>query len=223
MKILKFDKNSPEWLEYKRAKLGGSRSKSAKPLTRGTDRTPALLWDIVAESLSRPGQEASRERGHDNEASGVDTLSQAIGLELDDNPGVWVSDIDESIIVTPDGAQPGDKPKYSAEIKVLGGGKHFKYLYKFRHHNGNAIDAVPDETGAYFKDQCIKYFTANENLEEHYFALYNPDCIYKEHELAYVKIQRYEVIDLVLDQIKTETQLLGQARFIVDELAGDKF
>lgn len=223
MKILKFDKNSEEWLEYKRAKLGGSRSKAAKPLTRGADRTPALLWDIVAEALTSPGEEASRERGHNNEASGVEMLSKAIDLELDDNPGVWVSDVDESIIVTPDGAQPGDKPEYSAELKCLGGGKHFKYLYAFRHHNGSAIDAVPNETGAFFKDQCVKYFTANENLKIHYFALYNPDAIYEEHKLAYIAIQRHEVIDLVAEQIENETQLLSHARFIIDELAGDKF
>ena len=224
MKIVKFDKNSPEWLEFKRTKIGGSRSKASKPLTRGEDRTPELFWTLVGEALTNPSDDkASMKRGHSLEAEGIRRLSEMVGLEFDDNPGVWVSDDDESLILSPDGAQPGDKPTYSAEIKSLGEGKHFKYLYKIRHHEGKAIDAVPDESKAAFKEQCVQYFTVNPDLLVHFFGLYNPDAIHEDQQIVVLKIERHEVIDLVNDQLTSQLQLIKQVKTVIDDLVGDKF
>lgn len=224
MRIVKFEKNSPEWLEFKRGKIGGSRAKASKPLSRGADRTPELFWVLVGELLTRKdnGQEPMQ-RGHTYESEAIGLLSKQLDLEFDDNPGVWIDDEDEGQILSPDGAQPGNKPMYSAEIKCLGSGKHFKYLYKWKHHEGPAIDAVPNESRASYREQCIDYFARNPDLLIHYFGMYNPDAIYEDHKLFYIPIERHEVLDLIEEQETTERTLLKRVRSIVDELVGDRF
>lgn len=213
------------WLQdYKRGKIGGTRAKPIKPLTRGADRTPAALWDLVAEHLTKPTDyqgEKPTDRGNRLEREAVAKASKKLGIPFNDNAGFWISDFDEDISVSPDAAEPIDYPTYSMETKALGGGKHFKYLHKVKTANEDVkgIDLVPNETTAAFKEQCIQYFEVNEKLQDHYFVLYNEDCIFEEHELVIIHIKRSDIEDLIEDQKETQIQMMAIARDIIQQLS----
>lgn len=226
MKLIRIDQNSPEWREFRKNKIGGSDAKGMMPLKRSPNSDPAGLWDLVGGMLTgnssdEPG-ETPMDRGHRLESSAVQVISEAIELELDDNAGVWVSSENEHVMVSPDAAQPGDEPEYSVEIKHLNAGKHFKFLHKMK--NGlSGIDLVPNEAGAYYREQCIQYFVVNENLKVHYFVMRHPDVIYKEHELVIAVIDRTDVQEEVDQQLAIQKKQVARAKDIVNELVGDLF
>lgn len=220
MRITRFDEGEHlAWMEKRRAKITGSVAKSVKPLSRGADRTPAGFWKLVGEMLTiMPDTELPMDRGHRLEEPAIVKLSRKVGLEFNSDKVIWESDKDNQQAVSPDAAEPGDKPTYAAEVKNLAEGKHFKYLYKAKSFQGNPIDLLPDETGAQFKDQVVQYFVVNEDLKTMFFALHNPDTIYEEHELVVITIHRADVLELIAEQDRTQKETLERARSIVKEL-----
>lgn len=219
MQIIRFAEDElNKWREKRRAKIMGSNAKSLNPLTRGADRTPAGFWKLVGEMLTiMPDDELAMNRGHRLEKTALEKVSAKLGLPFDDGLLMWLSD-DSRQGVSPDGAEPCEKPTYAAEVKNLEAGKHFKYLYKARTFVGNPIDLVPNETGATFKEQCLQYFVINENLNTLYFGLHNPDTIYEEHELVIITIHRADVLELITAQNTNQKIILEQAKKIVSEL-----
>lgn len=207
------------WLENRRAKITGSVAKSVTPLTRGADKTPAGFWQLVGEMLTiMPDEEKPMDRGHRLENEAIEKLSKKLGKPFNNDPQMWQSETDDAQAVSPDAAELGSKPTYAAEVKNLNEGKHFKYLYKARSFEGNPIDLIPNEAGAYYKEQTIQYFVVNENLQTVYFALHNPDAIYEEHELVIITITRADVLELISEQDRTQKETLERARSIVKEL-----
>jgi len=147
-----------KWLEFKRTRIGGSNAKaSSVPLKYGEDKTPSGFWDIVGAMLTRPveGDETPMQRGHTLEADALTELSTIVGLKFDGKPGVWVSDEDDLIMLSSDGCEPGDKITYDAEIKSLQAGKHFKLLYKAKHHEGNYFDLIPSDAKNDYRHQVL--------------------------------------------------------------------
>lgn len=220
MQIIKLEEDELyKWREKRRAKIMGSVAKALNPLTRGTDRTPAGFWQLVGEMLTiMPEDELAMARGHRLEKTAIEKMAEKLGLEFDSGLVIWLSSDDPDQGVSPDAAEPGDNPTYAAEAKNLKEGKHFKYLYKQRSFVGNPIDLVPNEQGAYYKEQCLQYFVTNENLNTLYFGLHNPDAKFEEHELVIITIHRADVLELIHAQDTNQKKALEQARKIVKEL-----
>lgn len=223
MRIIRVDQNTPEWLELRHNKIGGSSAKAIYPLTRGEDRTPAGMWDLIGQMLTHySAPQNAMQRGHDLEDDAITELESQVDLVFDHNPGIWVAD-NEQISISPDAAEKSERPTFSAEIKHLSAGKHFKYLYKARTYTGNPINLVPDEKGSFYREQTLQYFTVNPYLQWHYFVMRHPDVIHKEHEMLIVKIHRSDVEHLIVQHTEVLNQAIQKARRIVGELTEDLF
>lgn len=223
MKIIPVSQdNIKEFLDARRATIRGSNAKATEPPARKGGES-AGFWQLVGEMLTIPRdiEEVPMRRGHRLENEAIDKLSKKLGIEFNKDPQMWQSDTDEAQQISPDGAEPGNSPTYAAEVKNLTEGKHFKYLYKSRGFEGNPIDLVPDELGAFYKHQAIQYFVVNENLETLYFTLHCPDAAYEEHELVVITIKRNDVQGLVTAQDRLQKSTLIKARNIVHELVSD--
>lgn len=223
MKVLRLSQREDReaWLEEKRGKIGGTMAKKVKPLTRGADRAPQGIWDLIGEKLTKQAEnEKPMDRGNRLEQEAIAKASKLLGIPFNDNPGMWISDLNDDISVSPDGAEPVDLPTYSAEAKALGAGKHFKYLWKARNLklDDNPIDIIPNETGSFYKEQCLQYFVVNEKLQTHYFVLYNEDCIFEDHEIVIIRIEREYVESLIIEQTEIEVQTISIVSDIVKQL-----
>jgi len=223
MKIVKLSQRDDReaWLDIRRGKIGGSDAKGVKPLSRGADRTPAGFWDLLAQKLciAKDG-EPERDRGLRLEPIALAKTATMIGKTLDLDAGMWVSDTDEDISVSPDSAEPGDKPTYSAEAKCLDSKNHLKYIVtdmRLKKVSGNdykGILGIPAE----FKEQVIQYFVVNEHLQTIYFTLYDELQAIEGLMHYVITVTRDEVADLITGQVEYEQEALKQVRELIKEL-----
>lgn len=227
MKRIDLEQDTPEWLEYKRSRIGGSGAKNiAVPLTRGVDRTPTGFWDLVAGMLTKPKEfdEDPRDRGHRLETECIEELETIIGKKLDSKPTPWVSDEDDGLMLSSDACEPVEVPTYDVEIKSFSTwGKHFKLLYTSRDYKGRLYDLLDLGYGSDFRYQIVHGFVVNPELNVRYFASYCPEAIYQEHKLVVLPIFRDDVIEEIGDLREYELNSLARARSIVSELVGDNF
>lgn len=224
MKVINLSQTNDReaWLELRRGKIGGSDVSKVKPLSRGTDRTPAGFWDLLAQNLSiAKDGEPERDRGLRLENEALTKTSALIGKPLNLDAGMWISDLDPDISVSPDSAEPVEKPTYCAEAKCLDSKNHLKYmvtdirLKKLDDYKG--IDGIPKE----FKEQVIQYFIVNEDLQTLYFTLYD-DRIAVERLMHYViTVTRVEVEELITQQVEYELETLSQIRQLIKELINE--
>ena len=228
MRIIKISqsKDREAWLEFRRAKIMGSNSKSVLPLTRGVDRTPAGFWSLLAEKISvaRDG-EKEMERGHRLENEGLAKTAEKYGIKFDLDPGVWISDEHGDLGISPDAAEPGDTPTYAGENKSLDSAKHIKFIYKDMQarklENYNPINSIPNEVGAYYKDQVIEYFLVNEHLKTLYFTLYDDRIAYEHLEHYVIVVNRSDVDELVEKNREAHLDTLENVEKIIKQLTGE--
>jgi len=227
MKYLNIEQNSQEWFDFRYDKLTGSEAKFVKPLSRGADRTPAGFWKLIAHKLAmKPDGEKEDERGHRLEPIAIAEYAQKTGKPFRTGCGVWVSDHDENTTFSPDGEEPTDSPTYSAEVKALDSSKHIKAITRdilAKKKDGyNPIDSVPEEVGAYYRDQAIQAFVVNDKLQEHHFILYDDRMAFEELKLYAIVIRREHVADLVAQklgqQAETWLNVRKQIAFLIREL-----
>ena len=228
MQIIKVEQDSEEWLEERRPSVGGSDAKNFLPTKRKTsdgDYRGAGFWDYVGRQLTKPSGviETPMDRGHRLEEEAVIELSSITGLEFDLKPGLWRSDEENRIHISADGAEPGDKPTYDTEVKCLNDGKHFKFVYKARKWMGSQLDLVPNEVGAYYKEQVLHAFYVNPDLKTRYFMLYNPNVIHKQHVAVLMVINRSEIQEELEEYQTSIKEVLDDSEKVIGELTSDVF
>src|ERR1041385_6549608 len=102
MKIIRLsqDKDREAWLQLRLGKITGTKAKKIKPLTRGVDRVPQGFWQILAEQLAvQSDGEEDLDRGHRLENESLQIAADKLGLSMDLDPGMWISDDYEDIAV----------------------------------------------------------------------------------------------------------------------------
>lgn len=227
MKYLQIQQNSQEWFDYRYGKLTGSEAKLVKPLSRGSDRTPAGFWKLLAHRLAvKPDGEKEDDRGHRLEPIAIAEYAQKAGIPFRTGCGVWISDHDENTTFSPDGEEPCDAPTYSAEVKALSSSKHIKAivndLIAKKRDDYNPIYSVPDEYGAQYRDQAIQAFVVNEGLKEHHFLMYDDRAAFEELKLYVIVIRREHVQEMVdqklREQAETWLNVRKQMAFLIREL-----
>lgn len=226
MKIYRTEQQSQEWLDARRGKVMGSKAKGVRRQSRDPEKRYQTFWDILAEKLAIPADgENPMDRGHRVEPDALKAASEILGLPFDDDAGMWISDLDDDIGVSPDGAEPveGDAlPTYAAEVKSLSSGNHLRFVLEDRRARKKPtyrpIDSVPNEEKHFFRDQVIQYFVVNEKLETLYFVLYD-DRIVLDHLVTYIiTIKRDEIQHLIEDNTNMEFEALMQINKLVKEL-----
>lgn len=228
MQIIRVEQDTEEWQEERRPSIGGSDAKSVLPLrykNSDGDYRSAGFWDFIGRQMTKPSGiiETPMDRGHRLEEEAMLELASLTGLEFDLKPGLWRSDEENRIHISSDGAEPGDKPTYDAEIKCLGDGKHFKYVYKSRNWHGSQLDLVPNEKGSFYREQVLHAFYVNPDLKTRYFMLYNPNVIHQEHKAVLMVINRDEIQEELDGYIDSISQILNDSQRIIEELTSDVF
>lgn len=213
MRILKVEQNSEAWYEFRRGKIGGSKSAGIKPTTRGkakgrVDGT-AGFWKLLAErvSIAKDG-EPDMERGHRLEEAGIKKTNQLFNLNLvwkteanPELPGLWVSEVTEDMYISPDAAEMGDKPTYACEVKAFDTHKHLQIMYEDiqakKSDSYNAIDSLPSDN----VDQALDYFVVNPDCKTLYWTLIN-DMVALENLEHYVIVIHREDVDGLVENLQ---------------------
>lgn len=228
MRVIKIEQNTEEWLQFRLGKISGTKSKTVKPLSRGEDRTPQGIWQLLAEKVAdNSGGESPIERGHRLEKEALTELATRLELDIDLEPGVWVSDLDEDIILSPDGAERADIPTWAAEAKCLSSANHLKYIVKDlvakQSDAYNPINSIPNDYKDSFKEQVIDYFVVNEALKTLYFVLYD-DRISPElgdWQFYLITVHRKDVSGLIKDQQQEQIDALAMVNYLIATLANN--
>lgn len=220
MKILRISQQADreQWLEFRRGKITGTAK--VRPLTRGEDRTPQGFWKVLAGKLAVDSNtgETPMQRGQRCENEALAWVAETKGVELDLDPGVWVSDKSSDIILSPDGAEPSETPRYAAEAKNFDSENHLKYIYQDivskRKPDYNPLFSVPKE----YQDQVLSYFSVNEHLEVVYFVLADDRVIYPELEHYLIEIKREDVGYLIEELQEVQERVLENVENVINEL-----
>lgn len=209
MRILRIEQNTEVWREYRRGKIGGSKSQGVKPLSRGKYKGivqgTAGFWRLLAErvSIAKDG-ESEMERGHRLESMGLRKTNDKFNLNLawateEDKvqPGLWVSDTSDDMYISPDAAEAGDKPTYAAEVKAFDTHKHLQIMYEDmqakKSEGYNPINSLPSDN----VDQAIDYFVINKDCERLYWTLINDMVALENLEHYVIIIDRKHVVEQV--------------------------
>jgi len=211
------------WLQMRRGKITGSKAKAIRPLSRGADRIPQGFWDLLAEKLAVGADgEKDIDRGQRLENEALELTAKKLKLNLNLDPGMWVSDDNEDLAVSPDAAENTDSPTYAAEAKCLSSANHLKFVIKDqRVQQGELyrpIDSIPDGASAAYREQVIQYFVVNENLKKLYFVLYDDRIALDKYMLHVITIDRKDIEDEIEDQKQMQLETLAEVNKLIAEL-----
>lgn len=225
MQVIKLGQQNDReaWLEFRLGKITGTKAKIVKPLMRGADRTPQGFWQLLAERLCvQPDGEPVMDRGQRLENEALQALASKLNLDIDLDPGIWVSDLNEAIAYSPDGAEKKDIPTWAAEAKCLSSANHLKYVIKDRiakkGENYTPIDSIPNDSKNAYKEQVVQAFVVNDQLETLYFVLHD-DRVAIDHLVTHViEIKRQDIAGFIEDQTKQQTDVLQQVNELIESL-----
>ena len=203
MKIIEIQQNSAEWLELRKNKITGSKLHG---LTESRGGKKIGFYQLIADRLVLADDSVDgRDRGHDTEEEALEQFEAVIGKKVDQSCGMWISDENENIAVSPDGAiKIGKYYKEAVEIKCLGSARHIEAI---------VTDKIPSE----YKEQVIQYFVVNEKLEKLYFVFYDPRVTVKPMHV--IEVDREKIADDIKYYLDYEKDLLEEVNRIVEELA----
>lgn len=203
MKIVNIDQNSEEWFEFRRGKISGSKLKDLIAKRGGKKKG---FYQLIADRLEELADyEDPRERGHRLEDEGLAEFEQQYGLEVNKNCGVWQSDINPNLIVSPDGGIEIDGEYVAAvEMKCLGGASHVQAVLE---------NKVPGD----YWEQAVQYFVINEKLETLYFTFYHP--LIPSVKLHVIELKRAEMDEYAKELETFELEQLAEVDKIVERLA----
>lgn len=196
------------------------------------------FWKFLAETVAEDQTgENPLERGHRLEATNIRLTIEKIGVSIDEtvfDTGMWFSDVDERISVSPDAHENAENPTWAIECKSINSASHLQTVIPWLVHEAyvrshgsylsdemldmaqamlpaqtldmqsTGIDFVPSE----YREQVLQYFVVNPDLQVLYFSMLD-DRIYDD-SLAHVviPIRREDVENLVQAQEERELKTL---------------
>lgn len=206
MQVIEVDQNTNEWLEARKGKITGSKLKDIV-VKRGNGKKIGF-YQLIADRLAIDEVvDDPRERGHDLENEAIEAFEKIADRKVDKDIGLCVSDLNDSIALSPDGLIKDEVGKYTeaVEVKCLGSARHIEAVL---------TDKVPAE----YEMQALQYFIVNDDLEVLFFVFYDPRVIAKP--LHIVQVTREEVEEQIelyrdyqLSTIKEVEQALEKLAF----------
>lgn len=225
MKIVKLSQTEDReaWLQMRIGKITGSKSKQLKPLSRGTDRTPQGFWQLLAEKLAvAPDGEKDMDRGQRLEKDALEILAAKENLDINLDPGMWVSDDSDDLAVSPDGSENTDTPTWAAEVKCLSSANHLKHVIKDSRARAkeeySPIHHVPDDAKSAYREQVVQYFVVNEKLQRLYFVLYDDRIALDKYMHHVIVIERSQIEAEIAEQKRTQLETLAEINNLIEEL-----
>ena len=157
MKIYNVEQRTPEWLELKKGKIGGTRLKDVLK----SNNLP-LIYELIAENGSVEMEEhyinSKMQWGIDMEPIALNQYEEVTGRKVKDF-GWWESDLSEIVGLSPDGAS--EDLTHAVEVKCPSTKVHVEYIISGR---------IP----AAYKAQILMYYIVNEKLETLDFVSFDP-------------------------------------------------
>ena len=205
MKVVNVQQNTPEWIQMRQGRITGSKLKDLV-VERGNSKKDGF-YELIAERLSLPeeGDEQAHDRGHRLEEEALDRFAELSGKEVEKNCGMWLSDVDPNIAVSPDGCiKSRGKIREACEVKCLSGKHHLRAI-------------IEDSIGNGFKKQVIQYFVVNEDLKKLYFIFYDPRIAVRP--LHVIEFRRMDLEEEIEYYLNYEIKLLAEVNEIVERLA----
>ena len=130
MKIIDIDQNTPEWIEFKKGKVGGSGLKDI--VTERGNSVKIGVYRLLADRVATDEDiDDWRARGHMLEVEAIDLFVDASGIDLTNKKQVWQSTENPSMIVSPDAYDSKKKPKVAVEVKCLSTPYHLEAILDF--------------------------------------------------------------------------------------------
>lgn len=178
-------------------------------------------YEIIAEEVARPitpndyvdklnGEPFSMmARGHILEKEAIALFAKLMGdgdkFIIDDNAGVWQSDYNPNIYISPDAAISDKDGKIwgACEVKCLSSWETVKAYLE---------DSYPKE----YEPQVIKYFVVNEDLKKLYFLLYTD--VIPGLELQMFEITRESVADRIEEAKVFENEVMKMAQADIEKI-----
>jgi len=200
MKRLQLQQNSPEWLEWRKGRITGSRLGDII-VKRGTGRKLGF-YEVLAERLSidTSDVDSPMDRGHDLEEEALALFGEITGKEVKTDCGVWMSDENEFIAISPDGEINDEE---AVEIKCLSSARHLQAYFEQK---------IPSD----YEEQVAQYFIVNEKLKALWFVFYDPRIPSKP--LHYILVNRKD-IEKDIETYKTyEKQALEEINKMINQL-----
>jgi predicted phage-related endonuclease len=205
VQIINIEQNTPEWLEYRLGKISGSKLKDIITI-RGTEKKVGF-YQLAADRLAliEETDEQARDRGHRLEEEAIEELNKKLNKNFVSDVGIWISDKNPDLIVSPDGGLE-DKGKYTkaAEVKCLKAALHIKAFEEQK---------IPSK----YNFQVLQYFIVNEDLEELYFCLYDPRI--KSKPFHYLLVTRQELQPEIDKWFEYELNVVKEINEIVERWA----
>ena len=157
MKVHNIEQRSPEWLQLKKGKIGGTRNKQIK-VKGGLPLIYELLAEEGIDELEPTYKSAAMEWGIDMEPIAIHEYEKISGINII-NSGWWESDFSELVGLSPDGSD--NTYKHAIEVKCPNTKTHIEYIV-------NGI--IPKV----YMPQILHYFIVNEKLETLDFISFDP-------------------------------------------------
>jgi hypothetical protein len=173
MNIIHVSPNTPEWLEERRARIGGSDLKDI--VTERGNSVKVGVYKLMADRLALDvpeefANESDIERGHRLELEGIQAVAAKMGIELIAGNCIWRSDIDGDIQVTPDAHN--DDNTVAVEIKNPLPYTHLEYAIDYHSSIASGGLVFNGEVPKEYRYQVLQYFIVNKDLQTHVFASY---------------------------------------------------
>ena len=221
MRRLPIEQNTDIWYDFRRYRLGGSKVKGTKPLSRGKYKGlaegAAGFWKLISERLSLPKDgEDERERGHRLEMRALELTNQKYGLSFVKGM-IWQSEENERLYISPDGEDPNDLT-IAQETKAFDPDKQLRIMWEDTQakklEGYRPFDSIPEDN----KEQAIHYFNVNPDLQKLYWVLISDLVAYEELEHYCLIIERKTIEEEIAQQKQVEKVVLQRTDQIVREL-----
>jgi len=202
MKRLDIQQNTEDWLEWRKGKITGSRLNDII-VKRGNGRKIGF-YEVLAERLAiktDSDNDDVMQRGHDLEEIALTEFEEVTGKKVKRDCGVWVSDENEHIALSPDGEISKTE---ACEVKCLSSARHLQVYFE---------KEIPSE----YEAQAMQYFIVNEKLEQLYFVFFDPRIPAKP--LHYITIDRSEWKDTIETYKTYQKEALEDIALKVAELS----
>ena len=188
-------------------------------------KTTVAFWEFLAETVAEEASgENPAERGHRLENENAATTVQKFHLP---NPcfdtGLWVSEEDDRLAVSPDCHEDSDAPTWAVECKSLGTANHLAAVVPWLIHqklvSGDAmnfatleklreaawrvcpertvdLDARPfDFIPDKFHGQALQYFVVNPHLETLFFSFFDDRVFLEDLRHVVIPVHRETIAE----------------------------
>ncbi len=197
MKIVHLEQNSPEWFEFRRGKITGSKLKDII-VKRGNSKKIGF-YQLVADKLGAvDDDEDDRQRGHDLEAEAVAKFEEQTGLKTSAD-GMWLSSESDDIAISPDRVVSKSE---ALEVKCPKAARHIQTVIE---------NVIPDE----YLDQVMQYFIVNKRLKQVHYVSYCPKVIQRPYHLIAVEREPYE--EKIEQYREYQLQVIKEVNAIVEQ------